>query len=201
MKRLSNKGFTIVELLIASMVFATVLLICMDGITRIAKAYIKNTSVSKTNEFVKSFSNDIAQQIKYSSFIPTTSSTSGGYKICVNSIAYKITFNTTTNAILKKTDTNCGNFITNSTFFDSGSENFAPVGGRVLKFSVTPSNNIWKVNIKIALAEPDLLVDSSNRQYNSPGYDYATAKCRSPLSGNEFCSIIELNTSVSRRMR
>jgi type II secretory pathway pseudopilin PulG len=203
MKKLNKKAFTIVELLIASMVFTAVLMLCMEGITRIAKAYTKNASISKSSEFIKSLTEEITQQVKYGSSVPSVSNTEGANitRICVGGNAYRVVLNSkSTDAVKKKQDTNCSSYAVTSPDFFQGADNLAPSGMRVLNFGISSADNkVWQVDMRIALGDNDLLEDSSGVPLTNPSANFKTAKCRSG-AGGEYCAAMSLSTTVIRRM-
>lgn len=203
MKKLNNKAFTIIELLIASLVFTTVLLLCLEGIIRLGKIYVKNVSISRTNQFVRSFTEEISNQLKYGPREPIiVGSIAGEYRICSSNNAYRIVYNNnTTGSIFKKNNPSCQSPITGN-FFD-GAENVGPVGMRILSFStgaVTGSASLWSISIRVALGDSDLLQDDAGRLANNTGVELAKVKCKPGISGNEFCAVLGLTTQVSRRV-
>lgn len=203
MKKLTQKGFTIIELLIASLIFTTILLLCLEGITRLGKIYIKNTSTSRTSQFIKAFTDEVSRQIKYGSSMPLTlpSNIDNSYRFCVSGNAYKIIFNNINDAIKRKQNPGCGTSIQGD-FFDTGAENIAPNGMRVLTFSISESESLWSVNILVALGDNDLLTDADgNTLSEATPYDQLTGvKCRSGISGGEFCSVLGISSYATRRL-
>lgn len=67
MRALNNdkKGFTIIELLIASSVFGVVLLIAMTGILYIGRSYYKGIITARTQDTSRSIINDISSSFQY----------------------------------------------------------------------------------------------------------------------------------------
>ena len=98
-KKLDQKGFTIVELLIATSVFASILLIVTYGIIQISKMYTNGFIQSQTQNVTVSLSDQITRDIGFSSAIsikPDTSvqvtipgqSTTTYYYFCTNQNEY-----------------------------------------------------------------------------------------------------------------
>ena len=203
MKKLSNKGFTIIELLIATMVFTSVLLLCMEGITRIARVYVKNVSISRANDFSKSFMNDIAGQIKFGSHAPTQSISGNTIYVCSGGKVFRIILNDkNVTAVKKKPLNTCtvgGYSVAN--FFDDA-DNLAPSSMRVLDFSLTNSGQGWDIKMRVAIGDNDLLVDGIGKDLTATTVysDFKTATCKGGIRGSEFCAVIPLSTSVTRRM-
>lgn len=214
MKKLGNRGFTIIELVIATLVFTTVLIICMEAITRITNVYIKNTSVSKANEFAESFVLDITQQIKFGSvplyFVPPLAGGNVAY-LCLADSSYKITFAvadidtaTPSKPILKiPSASGCSGYNLDSSY--ASGVNIAPSRMRILKFKFNPvpGTAIYEIGIRASLGPADLLKTSAKPNglmVGDPVSDFADATCRSLVLGSSFCAIVELNTSASKRM-
>jgi len=204
MKKLTQKGFTIIELMIASLVFTSLLLLCLEGITRVAKVYVKNSSISRTNEFVRTLSEDISQQIKFGASNPRFNGTSPTIKyLCSGGYAYQITLNTPNRPIKRIEKSSCDNFDNPViTIYSDSSEIKTPDQLRVLKFDISePSSAIWKVNIKVSLGEPDLLRDSESlKPLTDSTAVFSNGQCIPNLAGSEYCAVIELTTFSTRRL-
>lgn len=65
MRRPHEKGFTIIELLIATAVFSVVLLTVSAAITQIGRLYYKGITSARTQEVARSIMDDIAQSIQF----------------------------------------------------------------------------------------------------------------------------------------
>jgi prepilin-type N-terminal cleavage/methylation domain-containing protein len=215
MKKISDKGFTVIEVLIASLVFTTLLLLSMEGITRIAKVYVKNSSITKANEFSKSFIGDIAQQIKYG-VEPKFTSGNPSF-LCVSDSGYKIELNKTQeedlgpipiNPIVKIQDPGCTLYANASNYTGASYNpvNISPVNIRILSFNIIKNTvgttPVWTIDMRVALGAKDLLRDSANKILaDDPTANYSEAVCRGGIAGSEFCSVISISTSITRRMR
>ena len=84
MKHLRRQhGFTIVELMIATVIFSIVLLVIAGCILQIGRLYYKGVTASRTQEVARSVITDIAQSVQFNSGAPVASLTAAG----VNNIA------------------------------------------------------------------------------------------------------------------
>lgn len=200
MKKLTQKGFTIIELMIASLVFTSLLLLCLEGITRVAKVYVKNSSISRTNEFVRTLSEDISQQIKYGLSEPSIGGSAGVKYFCGGGYAYRIALNTNTSAIKRDINSTCADYTNDTSYNDA--ETISPAQLRVLVFSITntPPSLAWEVKIRASIGDPDLLKDSAGKYLTDANPDFTTVKCIPNLAGSEYCAVIELTTVVTRRL-
>lgn len=85
------KGFTIIELLIATAVFSLVLLIFLTAFIRIGNLFYKGVNMSNTQEVARSTLDDITNDIKFSRsrpYIVKADSTGLGY-FCIGQHRYK----------------------------------------------------------------------------------------------------------------
>lgn len=72
-RQLSNqKGFTILELMIATLVFSTVLLGSTTALIQIGKLYYKGVVSNRTQEVTRGLVDQIGQQLQFSSGVVTT---------------------------------------------------------------------------------------------------------------------------------
>ncbi len=91
MKRLhrASRGFTILELVIASMTFSTILLICTAGVLYIGKLYYKSITQARTQETARTLVEEISRPLQFNGGTPIASPTqvkSGATvgSLCVN---------------------------------------------------------------------------------------------------------------------
>lgn len=91
-------GFTIVELLIASAVFSTVLLVALTGFLQIGRIFYKGVSSTQTQDVTRQVVNDISSNIKIASSTGAVNTLNlnpgtGGYGwICVGTYRYTYGF-------------------------------------------------------------------------------------------------------------
>lgn len=65
-KQHNKNGFTIVELMISTVVFSTVLVLCLTGMVQVSRAYYKGITNSRTQEAGRLLMDEISQSIKLS---------------------------------------------------------------------------------------------------------------------------------------
>ena len=61
--QLNSKGFTIIELLIATSVFAVTMLVLMFGVVQISRTYYKGLTESKVQDTARNIANDLSESI------------------------------------------------------------------------------------------------------------------------------------------
>lgn len=205
-------GFTIVELLIATLVFSMVLLVITIGVLSFTKAYYKGITQSNTQNTARSVIENVTQAIQFSgnavtSPIGTNGSSAG---ICIGNQRYSYLpgfelvdgtpgTDQTNHALVLDTPGQCNGLNAQDlTKNPAGTELLSP-HMRVAKLSVTQVTGtaLWKVDVRIVYGDDDLLFSPSG---NLAGPRAADATCRSAFSGSQFCATSELSTVVEKRI-
>ena len=223
-----QKGFTIVELLIATTVFSTVLLVVTTGIIRIGQIYYKNLTQNRTQEAARTVSSDITSAIQLASGqILVVNYDPGNNKgiYCVGNTRYTYQLNRVYDASAGLTTSNFGLVAENKPPSDPCNQEFDPdtakamLGNnmRLLDFSICgePScgnsdltGKTWQVKIKVAYGINDLLTHYSEDGTAPQGWGGANnseagvkdATCRTGILGSSFCATSQLDTLVKRRL-
>jgi len=202
MKRLNTKGFTIIELMIATIVFSLVLLVVTGAIIQFGRVYYKGTVQSRTQETARAVTQDIAQSIQFGGGIPTQpqSTSVGNYTyFCVGSRQYTYTLN-------QQLGTESGQVRHVLVVSDSGCSGQPPVGmdtgnlamgvrelmGERMQLldlrvpQVVGTNDLWQVGVRVAYGQNDDLEADKKA-------------CKPIIAGGQFCAVAELNTVAKRR--
>lgn len=218
MKRVNRQGFTVVELLIATAVFAVVLLVAQTSFVEIGHLFYKGVSITQTQDVADHIFQDINGSFQTAANIGgSQNSSSGGYDYyCIGNTRYTYRINNETNTDATPDHSAAGNFgVLKDVLNGSGSACAAPcsdTGGgscaagtvkfnnpiellgnkmRVEQFDVsqsTTTSNLYNVSIIVAYGENNTLA------YSTPG-DYSTVSCQGD-SKNNFCAVSQVNTSI-----
>lgn len=209
-------GFTIVELMIATLVFSVILIVITSGIISLTNQYYKGITSSKTQSEARGLMDAITQDIQLSptSGLGVVGTQAGGSVsyFCTGTHLYRFVLGQQLvdgppNGVLHQSNhvlvesqiggTGCasdpGNFP--ATMSSNDRELMAP-GMRLESLSVqdvTPSGStstLWRVNIRVLSGDDDLFV---------PTPPDATSLCKGG-SGGQFCAISELTTTVEQRL-
>ena len=210
-KNISDQnGFTIIELLISSVVFSVILLIAVTGIIEISRNYIKGYISANTENVTRNIVDEIAQGIQSSNpkdvIIPSASPLNGSiYWFCINGNRYTYQYNyivgdinNNLQAFIKDKDPtnppdNCN---TPGLFTNTGAiellskhmELIHPSNGGILQ-KVTASvfeQNLYRINVDIL--------------YGDTGtFDPTIKKCNKNSDGGAFCNNSVYNTTVQSR--
>jgi len=214
----SQKGFTLVELMIATMVFSLVLLMVTFAILQITRVYFKGVTESNTQNTARSIMDTVAQSIQFGGgevqvTLPGDSTPSSPLALCVGNQRFSYArggqladtpdsgLHQGYHALVQDTQAGCsqhGAQVLNTPTV-TGRELLSP-HMRLSKFRVESlGNNLYRVTVRVAYGDDDLLYNPSNP--NSPTGDQAAdAMCKS-TAGTQFCAVSELSTVVVKRVQ
>ena len=212
----SETGFTIIELMIATLVFSMVLILITVGVLSFTKAYYRGINQSNTQNTARTLMENVAQAIQFSgdqvtSPIDTTGS-NGSVGFCIGStrysylLGYQLTDDTPNatlsqakHSILRDTPGLCGGLSAQDVRATgaTGTEMLQPKM-RLSKLSVVQSSDgLYKVTVRVVYGDDDLLYSPSG---NAAGAQASDANCKTGISGSQFCAASELSTTVKKRI-
>lgn len=204
----TQKGFTIIELMISTAVFSTILIVVLTAVTQIARIYYKGITTAKTQETARILIDRISQEIQYSpaATIPTYVTDGTKNVRCIGNSRFFYVLNqkkTSTNYGLWSDDSAAGsNACTTATdlsnlFIPTGppAVNFRellPEKMRIVKFDISGIGNLYTVTIRVLYGDDDLI--------DVPGGDVSQSTCKGSTVGTQFCGISELSVTVNKRL-
>ena len=197
-----SRGFTIIELMIATLVFSVILLAVTVGIIQITRVYYKGINEANTQDTARNVMDTISQAIQFSGsdvYATQASAPGASTSFCVGNqqFSYKLGYqlvggspgtNQTTKALWQSTTSGCTG---NPAAAASGLE---LLGDKMRLANLTVSEvngdpNIWKISVRVVFGDDDLL--------NNPTGTNASCKGN---AGQQFCSVSELTTTVVKRV-
>ena len=210
MSQRSSKGFTIIELLIATSVFSIILLVLASGLIEIGRLYYKGVISSKTQETARVIAEDIGRSIQFSGGQVSPLVTTGGINsYCVGGRRYSFKLNVQTKdkpaivhgLLVDNPTSDCVASITGgpgvaqdfTTPLDK-SEELLGVNMRLsdLVISQVGTTNLYTVRVYVTYGDDDLLSD----KMLPAGLDTCNTG-----SGSQFCATSILNTIVEKRIQ
>lgn len=211
------KGFTIIELMVATMVFSVVLLLITLGVIRFNQAYYRGLTQSSTQNAARSIMENIAQAIQFSGDQVTspigTSGSGASVGFCIGNQRYSyllgwqlvdggvdVSKHQTNHAAVMDMSGNCSGLNAQNMQGSgvTGTELLSPKM-RVAKLNVSPvagSNRLYKIIIRVVYGDDDLLISPSGA---SPAAIAPDATCKGG-AGSQFCAASELSTIVQKRI-
>jgi prepilin-type N-terminal cleavage/methylation domain-containing protein len=200
----SEQGFTIIELLIATAVFSTILVAVSAMMIKIGNLYYKGINQSRIQHNVRNITDEIASQLKLSDATSLQHpSLLGSIQVyCIGSLRYtyilnrEIPFDNSTGVVTAHAlwrDTTNGSCVPNSSFPSNpdadpnGSNGIELVAShaRLTQLDIS-SDSPYTITVALAYGDSDLLTPDGKR-------------CRGQ-SGDQFCATAHLTTSAVRRV-
>lgn len=202
--RSNQAGFTIIELMVSTMVFGVVLLVVTTAILQITRIYYKGITQAATQSAARSAIDLVSQGIQFNG--GSVTETPGSFNtFCVGSQQYSFVLgkqlvdatpssSQTYHALVVDDEPGCTSSTAASpmnTAATTGRELLEPKM-RLSKMSVQNIGaNLYKVTIKVVSGDDDLLNDPTGE----------AAQCKSISAGTQFCAVSELTTVVTKRVK
>jgi prepilin-type N-terminal cleavage/methylation domain-containing protein len=205
-----QKGFTIIELMIATMVFSVILIVITTAIIQIGHIYYKGVTSARTQEAARGIIDDISRSIQMSGGTVTpsiTNAASGAKGFCVNQRRYSyvldkqltdsslVASDQTKHALVvdemnsQCTGATSAQDITNAQVsLAAGSDELLGPNMRLAKMSVTGSGDLYTISVRVVYGDTDLLTSDH-------------MSCVNQSAGSQFCAVSELNTTVQKRVQ
>lgn len=189
-------GFTIVELMIATVVFSIVLLVCMASLIQIGRMFYKGITLTRANEVMRSSIEDITGDLKITG-APTIIHDGSITKVCTLHHGYyfeqgKMYDGTPGSIGLIRQDDISTTGCQNASLTNSTASQLLDLNMRIsdLDFNCSIASHICDVTAYIAYGDDELLGGTSAATGTAP-------TCISDLSSSQFCATAQLKTSVA----
>ena len=186
-----NKGFTVIELLIAMAGFSFVLLLVTIVMMNIGSIYSKGINQTKIDDAARYITDDISRQIKFSKPIDLTQGSSGKY--CIGGIMYSYNLNqkpTSAAYALKRSYMPSG---TSCSSLPSAGEELVPANAQLSSFEITNNGVVYSIKVSLYYG------DSVNLQSPPPGTPSYDSKCK-PTNSYQYCAVTQLTTVATPRI-
>lgn len=201
-----QSGFTIVELLIATVVFSTVLLMMTMGIIQVSRLYIKGYTVSETQNTTRAIVDNVTQAIQTSQnsspdaiYIP---SGSPGW-FCINGSVYIYSVNVKLTAYnnvfyVEKPSGGCSATVNPST----NPRGYPCDSSTYCQELLADDMRLTNISLQEVDTTNQLYQFSIGVEYGTSGQNYqpGTHSCYSITGGGEFCSYVTDVTTVQQRV-
>lgn len=205
------RGFTIVELLVATLVFSLVLLVVTTGIMQIARLYYKGLTEARTQNTARAIMDTIAQSIQFNggdvTETPDTPVPGTSYAFCVGNLQFSYrpgwqvedspnaTVHQSWHGLVQNTVSGCtGQSAQDLSLQAVNGRELIDPHMRVANLVVSSlGSNEYKIQIRLVYGDDDLLTPVGNP--TDP-----TAGCKSVRAGTQFCAVSELSTVVVKRV-
>lgn len=217
MRRLA-RGFTIIELMIATLVFSTILVLISVGLIQIARLYYKGITTTRTQQTARSIMDTISRDIQFSGGTIGQVQGGGPYFFCVNNTRYTFLKDTqlvsgtpdpaknqANNVFIKDTPPSCGGGPADMVDLsrDYNPVEMMGINMRLSKFVLcragdpaSPPSCPTVIPLASKLYQISLGVVAGDNDL----LDAAHSRCSGLKSGTQFCALSELQTAVQKRL-
>lgn len=208
---MNQKGFTIVEMMIATVVFSMVLLLCSMAIIHIGRMYYKGMISNRTQDVARKLVDDVMSTVQLGSGDSSTfvvhrpfdegNPNDGRWVYCLGRVRY--TYDSVralgggsepAKHVLWKDRVESGACTPADLNADKPSDNGVELLGTNMRLPVfeieTNDNRTWNVHIRVSYGEDDDLFEEGS------GYGI----CKGVNAGGQFCAVSEFSTAVTRRI-
>ena len=209
MKKQQNQaGFTIIELSIATTVFSILLLLSLGAVARIGQMYYKGVITSQTQDVSRLVGSEIAQSIQLNSgTINNTPVVPAGNtgQFCVGDILYTYVIDKPlagTQLHVLWADAVSADAVSNCVFAGPQTRTLtnAYPGGTNGRELLSPNMRLSKLDVKklgsTSLYSLDMGIVFGDDTVLTSTHD----QCLSDTSSSQFCSVVNLNTTVKKRL-
>ena len=207
----TQKGFTILELMIASGVFAVILLIVAAGVISFTNSYYKGITTSKTQAAARDIMNTLSQAIQFGQFVttPTYNGAATTYGMCIDDTLYafrpgqEVTdtppfgANQGYHGLVAMHGCSLPATLPASASLVNGRELLGE-HMRVNALDVTQNGDLYTIHLRIVYGDNDLLVQPLPS--NVPDWLTTAETCAGSQAGTQFCAVADLTTTVEKRL-
>lgn len=190
----TQKGFTIIELLIAISVFSVTILLVTSVVLGISKQYQKASYTAKLNDASRNFQQDIKDSILQGNTV-TQYINKNDHALCTGNIKYYWTTPNTESPpalpdLLKLGLFKISNNSSDPDCLVDGSDgtNLLPKDAFVKSIILTKNGSVNNLTTSFAIGSADMFVDSD-----------VSNSCLPTLKGGDFCSKVEYSSTIGVR--
>ncbi len=194
MRKLRTGGFTIIELLISTVIFSVVLLVITGAIVQFSRIHYKGNITSRTQDTARTIMNTIAQDIQFGggdAFGDLATVPVGTNEFEAGAKCYRFSLNTMVSSAqhgLAVRDGSCStNTARQTELLGENMQLVALSAVPVVNLLTGDPTNLVTVRVHIVYGD-NADLDSTKQQ------------CNSLKIGGQFCAVAELSTTVAKRV-
>jgi prepilin-type N-terminal cleavage/methylation domain-containing protein len=208
----NQAGFTIVELMIATLIFSIIMIVTAVGITEFTHQYYNGIVSSNTQEAARSIMAEVTQALEFSK-VETAFGEPGQESVyCIDnsSFSYEINQEVTDGASDPSNNQEPHALVENNNVGSQCNLNnlpnlkvanlglsqreLLPAHMRLSVFNITgPINGLYTVEVRVVYGDNSLLT------HLTPQLSYSEIGCQSG-AGSQFCAVSDLQTTVQNRL-
>jgi prepilin-type N-terminal cleavage/methylation domain-containing protein len=213
-----SQGFTIIELMVSTMVFGVLIVITSAAVVQIGRQFYKGIIAAKTLESSRAISDEVTRNIQFSASPPSVRTNGHIIAVCVSEKEYMfargrqlqtppITASDGAERVAMRFDA-CNTAAPlpatipatwGTPLAVSGTELLAE-NMRIAKLNLTATGpKTWNLSLRVVYGDRDLLEDVFDDD-DLPTLVNNPDSCRNGVVGSQFCASSELNVSVFKQL-
>lgn len=208
----NSSGFTIIELIFASLIFSLVMTVILVTAFQIGRIYYKGVSISNTNEAARTIVDDISNDVRFAQLADASHMGDGYFCIGLHRYTFALFKKVTNEDIAANRDTGVRQ---DKISLGCPSPDSVPVTDakqllgpdmQLNDLQFVPSNGAVTIHVHIIFYGADDKVFTSTSHPADTDADHALAlkdpdaRCSSNLLSSQFCAAVDLQTKVLQRL-
>ena len=219
--RPTARGFTIIELLIATAIFGVIMLVVTVGVLQFSRQYYKGVLASTTQGAARALIDDVTRSVQFNSGGVFKLANGSGY--CIGSAKrYSYVLNRQVvdgtpdtslhqvrHGLVSDSVTGCNvgtPALSVASLTSLSGDNARELLGprmRLTKFDIKGNDDIYTITVRIVNGDDDLLCSPAagdcDKKTLSTALDAPDLQCKS-FTGSQYCAVAELQTTVRKRL-
>jgi prepilin-type N-terminal cleavage/methylation domain-containing protein len=211
-----SKGFTIIELLIATVVFSLVLVVVLAAFVQTSRLFYKGVNMDNTQEDTRTITQDITDDLRFaqqppsfppgalSPYVANASTPSSQQYFCIGEHRYdlQIGHQLGTSSLLgdygiRRVNVSSANCQPPSAA-DTNKDELLDAGMQLNTLSINCSNGRCSINVHVVFFGGDHnLFSTNNSSFSSTPWLAPDAQCTGTLQDSQFCAVADYNRTVS----
>lgn len=191
----NHRGFTIVEIMIAMLVFSVASLMTMAIVIGMSRQYQKGTYTVQLNDASRTIHQELRDGIAYGNNMVFSIDGNGTDWVCNGNAIYywqlvkdNNNVDGAKNGLFKRTLTSSDGGCTDASAIDGA--NILPNNGFVSQFSIAQAGLVYDISTRFNAGPSD--------SFSTTTDDFSS--CLPTLRGGDFCAIVNYNSSVMPRL-
>ncbi|HSW78569.1 MAG TPA: prepilin-type N-terminal cleavage/methylation domain-containing protein [Candidatus Babeliales bacterium] len=214
--RKDSRGFTIIELLIATAIFSIVLIIFLSALLRISQIFYKGVNLSNTQEATRNLLQDISDDVQFFNTQPSPSLTPTDY-FCIGDHRYAFKKGVQVDSglpddygIVREVMTTCEDLVKKPINITKAEKLLDPgmqlnaISFKVINNGLNNESTAVGINLSVVYYGSDNKVFLSDdpayvNDINSAGYNAyqaPDARCTGPPNSTQFCATAKYSSTV-----
>jgi prepilin-type N-terminal cleavage/methylation domain-containing protein len=212
-----DAGFTIIELLIATLVFSLVLVVVLAALVQTSRIFYKGVNMDNTQEDTRTVTQDIADDLEFSSSPPTfppaspspfaanSSTPSNQQYFCVGTHRYDFQIGhqlgSTTGPSdygIRRVNVSSADCPPPASSAGTNPDELLDAGMQLNAIGINCTNGRCSINVHVVFFGGDHNLFSTNTgAYSSTPWLAPDAECTGSIQDSQFCAVADYNRTVS----